>query len=315
MALPSLVRRSYFGGVQALTLAEPITSTALSFGVTGVKTHWPTGTTGPFCAVLTLGLETEEKILCSAFNPTTGIVTVFTTGPTTGRAYDGTAPARGHVPQTGTPAAQFTLVWTAIEATEANRAVVNTIGRVTAAGDLLIASGPNAFQRVPIGAPGTIPQVNTAGNGLVYVDPAAEFGLGTAIPKAVGRLNASHGTSTLGLREDHGHPFHAILSISQNVAGPGAPTDATLVFQLVTATATTDNTGRWRVTLPTVFDNAFITALAILVLATGGGLNYSLSVDHASSTTNQLVLDVFDTAATTVAQTHSFLISTLCIGW
>ena len=61
-----------FGGVQALTLAEPITSTALSFGVTGVKTHWPTGTTGPFCAVLTLGLETEEKILCSAFNPTTG---------------------------------------------------------------------------------------------------------------------------------------------------------------------------------------------------------------------------------------------------
>jgi len=88
---------SFSGKAQATYLASPITDpAATSFTVVSAST-WtetvpvggpnygqPLGTSGPFVLTLDYGLSTEEKVLCTAVNTSTGLVTGVT------RAYDGT---------------------------------------------------------------------------------------------------------------------------------------------------------------------------------------------------------------------------------
>ena len=132
MALPKYVNRSYKGAAEALTLSASVSSSATTLPVVGTFTTWPTHTvattTGPFTVTLTLGTDSEEKVLCSKLTRGGSHLVVFVTG-TSGRGYDGTV-ARAHTP-TGN-IEQVTLTWSAVEAKEANR-VVAAVGNVAAA--------------------------------------------------------------------------------------------------------------------------------------------------------------------------------------
>ena len=57
---------------------------------TGQATSNPLGTSGPFVVTLDFSTAIEEKVLCSAVNVSTGLVTVWTDGSNNGRGYDGT---------------------------------------------------------------------------------------------------------------------------------------------------------------------------------------------------------------------------------
>jgi hypothetical protein len=100
---------SFSGKAQATYLATAITDlNATSFTVASAST-WtetvpvggpnygqPLGTSGPFVLTLDYGLSTEEKVLCTAVNTSTGLVTGVT------RAYDGTT-AQTHAAAAANP--------------------------------------------------------------------------------------------------------------------------------------------------------------------------------------------------------------------
>jgi len=73
---------------QTFTVASA--STWYEVSATGQATVNPLGTSGPFVLDVDFGSGTEEKILCSAVNVSTGVVTVWTDGTNNGRGYDGT---------------------------------------------------------------------------------------------------------------------------------------------------------------------------------------------------------------------------------
>lgn len=141
-------QRSYPGTAADTLLAADITAGATAFSVTaGTGGGYPDGTGGPFFVIVDYDNSKAEKIRCSGrVNDT---FTVAGTGG--GRGQDGTS-AVGH----STPA-KVRAVWTATDAQEANRAALNTVGKVTSKGDLLAGTGANALARVPAGANGTIP--------------------------------------------------------------------------------------------------------------------------------------------------------------
>lgn len=202
MAYPTYVKRSYSGGGQALTLTEDVTSSALTFGVTGNFSNWPTGATGTFMCSVDGGLASEEKVLFSGFNPVTGTLTVWSTGTETGRGYDKTT-ATSHVPLATN--SQIELAWSATEAAEANHAVFNTVGKVTTAGDLIVASGANAFTRVPAGSNGNV--LVATGSGATWETIAVKFGLNSSSTAilTIGGGPQSEGTSTLASKANHRH--------------------------------------------------------------------------------------------------------------
>lgn len=85
---------SYSAG-QSFTLSSTGTSPAayaswVEVGTDGQATTNPLGTSGPFEVTIDFGLASEEKILCSAINLSTGVVTVWTDGTLNGRGWDGT---------------------------------------------------------------------------------------------------------------------------------------------------------------------------------------------------------------------------------
>jgi hypothetical protein len=95
------------------------------------------GTDGPFCVVIDRFTASVEKILCSAINLTSGVVTVYTSSGFSGRGYDGTSP-QAHVPNGSTSGVQ--TCWSAQEAFEANAAVsylLGTAGGVQSSGEVL----------------------------------------------------------------------------------------------------------------------------------------------------------------------------------
>lgn len=128
MAGPAYIRREYVGGSQALQLAGQIGAGDLTITAdpnVGEFSTWPTGATGDFTIGIDQGLQTLEKILCSAFDPSTGVFTVAVNGSWNGRGYDDTDPV-AHVPQTNIP--QIILTWTATEADETNEMVSLVMG-------------------------------------------------------------------------------------------------------------------------------------------------------------------------------------------
>jgi hypothetical protein len=127
VALPHNVVRDYAGGVvQGVQLTAQIGSTDLSFTIANT-TGWvnaagnPLGTAGPFSVVIDQGAASVEKICCTSVNLTSGLVTVYNVGGTNGRGYDQTTP-QAHVPGASPTGVQ--PCWTAVEAAEANAAVV-----------------------------------------------------------------------------------------------------------------------------------------------------------------------------------------------
>jgi hypothetical protein len=128
------------GGAADSTLASGISDSQTSFSGADL-TNWPSPSGGALAfAVIDPGLSTEEKI-------TYGTRTSNALSSVT-RGVDGTS-AVAH-----DSGATIRHGFSALEAAEANDAVRNTIGKVTTAEDLIVASGANAFKRVAAGTEG-----------------------------------------------------------------------------------------------------------------------------------------------------------------
>lgn len=151
MALPSFIVRDYAGGAAPLQLSANIGPTDLTFTLVGDFTDWPDGVPGPFSISIDDGLGSLEKMLCSAFNTSTGLLNVYTNGVDTGRGYDGTD-AVAHIPQPTIQ--QVRPCWTAIEASEANTVAYLVKGSPHSIGNFLtFGSGGPAWAPLPA-APG-----------------------------------------------------------------------------------------------------------------------------------------------------------------
>lgn len=137
-------RREFKGAAPATTLLAGISDSATSFTVASSGgTGYPTGgANGDFFVVIDRGLSSEEKIRCSSRSGD-----VFTVA-TSGRGADNTA-AASHA-----TAAVVELTFTALDASEANYTVAETVGKITTTGDLLLADGANSLARLGIGTSG-----------------------------------------------------------------------------------------------------------------------------------------------------------------
>jgi hypothetical protein len=127
MAAPQYVRRSYGGAAETAQLTVNLGSGATAFTIQPT-TGWveedgsPLGTIGPFTVAIDLYTSSLEKVLCSAIDLASGLVTVYVDEADgwSGRGYDGTT-AQEHVP--GTSPAGVQPCWSSVEADEANQAV------------------------------------------------------------------------------------------------------------------------------------------------------------------------------------------------
>ena len=135
--------RDYAGGVvEGVQLAAQMGSSDTSFTIANT-TGWtnaagnPLGTAGPFTVVIDQGTASVEKILCSLVNLTSGLVTVATWSGGNGRGYDQTA-AQAHV--AGGSVTGVQPCWSAVEAAEANAAVVVALGAPSTAQTLAAAT-------------------------------------------------------------------------------------------------------------------------------------------------------------------------------
>lgn len=195
MSEPLFILSSYSGDAVATDLASPILgSSDPSFTIinasTWVETHGPNagqplGTSGPFVLVTDAELSSEEHILCSAVNTSTGLVTVYNVGGFFGRGFDGTN-AVAHSTSSGT--GYVYPIFSSWDAYQANAAAA-AIGKATTAGDLLVAVGPASFTRLGIGASGT--WLNSTGTAIQWAPVPAK----TVTPtiKASGPYSAQNG--------------------------------------------------------------------------------------------------------------------------
>jgi len=168
MAVPSYLYRDYSGSAVPSGLAAAMGPGDLTFTLLNASS-WinlnnhdlGTGSTGvpggpgsgPFVVAVDYGTPNEEKILCSRANTSSNVVTVWQSGSSNGRGYDGTSTISHSANAVCVP------VFSATEADEANNAVYTTIGQITAIGQQLVASGANSMVAVN---PGTSGQVWTA---------------------------------------------------------------------------------------------------------------------------------------------------------
>lgn len=115
------MRREYQGGAQPAQLVEPLGGSPTDLTIEcDDLTGWPTGSIGPFYVVIDRGKVSEEKILCSS--RTGAILTVWTSGASTGRGADGTSRTAHNAN------AVIEHVFTATDANEANLHVNSSSG-------------------------------------------------------------------------------------------------------------------------------------------------------------------------------------------
>lgn len=167
----------YAGGAPETTLAADITSGATTFAVSsGTGTNFPDGDTGPFYVIVDYDNTKAEKIRCLSRSGDT-----FTVPGTNGRGVDGTTAV------THASGAKVRHVFTATEAQEANRTAHYTLGQVTAKGDLLVGTGANTLDNVPVGS----------NNALLVADSAQSTGVKWAGALPAGTLVGTTDTQTL----------------------------------------------------------------------------------------------------------------------
>ncbi len=132
MPLPQYVIRDYAGGSVPAQLQNEMGPSDTEFSITPTE-GWVNaaaealGTAGPFVVAVDRFTPSEEKILCSSIDLTTGVVQVYISGGdgATGRGYDGST-AQSHVPGGSSEGVQ--TCWSAVEAAEANAAVFDVLG-------------------------------------------------------------------------------------------------------------------------------------------------------------------------------------------
>lgn len=140
----SYERRDFAGAAVDTTITAGINSSATSISIADA-TGWPTGTNGKFLVAINRAGSTEEKILVESRSGTT--LTLASAGD---RGVDGTS-AAAH-----SSGESIELVIGALDADEANYTVAETVGKVTAAGDMLVADGANSFARLAKGSDGQL---------------------------------------------------------------------------------------------------------------------------------------------------------------
>lgn len=139
----SFARRDIVGGAPRATLSGNLNSGDTTISISS-GTGWPTGANGNFYISIDRGNAAEEKILCSTRVGTS----LSVAGGAAGRGADGTA-AAAH-----TSGVYVEHVITAVDADEANYTATKTVGKVTTAGDLLVADGANSLVRLGNGTTG-----------------------------------------------------------------------------------------------------------------------------------------------------------------
>lgn len=162
-------RREIKGGVKQTTLRSDFTAGALT--VPGSDfTGWPLGgANGDFLVAVNLGKSNMEVVRCSSRSGNDLTVIVG------GRNQDGTADVLHTSGET------LDIVISATDADEANKAVAETIGKVTTAEDILVATGANAFKRLGKGAASTL--LKTTSGGTVGYERALAADLDTTLSK------------------------------------------------------------------------------------------------------------------------------------
>lgn len=142
-------RRDIRGGAVQTTISSGITNSDTTIAI-AASTGWPDGSgTKPFYVVIDPGLSSEEKVLCAS--RTSLSLTVTTRG------------ADGSTASSHASGAVIYPIISAVDIDEANYAVSQTVGTVTAAGDLLVASGTNAFTRLAKGSSSRVLAVDSGG--------------------------------------------------------------------------------------------------------------------------------------------------------
>jgi len=166
--------KKYVGNADPGTLQANITNTTAStFGVSVADgAGWSSLNTSYFVVAVDYGAAVEEKILCSACTYSGGVATCTIAT----RGYDNTTPA----PHSA--GAACSIVATAVDFQEANTAVVNTIGRISAAGDLLVGTATNTLDRVALGGAGKVLASN--GTTVTWADNDPNVSYGTTAPSS-----------------------------------------------------------------------------------------------------------------------------------
>lgn len=158
-------RKDYAGGAAETTIVGDLASGTLSISIASA-TGWPSGSNGPFTVVIDAGTASEEKVLVTSRSST--VLTVASSGD---RGYDGTT-ATSH-----SSGATIKHVLAAKDLDEANYAVSKTVGKVSAAGDLLVGDGANSLARMAKGSASTVFGVNassTQGYGTIATAQIAD---------------------------------------------------------------------------------------------------------------------------------------------
>jgi hypothetical protein len=163
-------RRDFAGGAAATTLNGSLTDVATSITITS-STGWPSGSNGPFYAVIDRGNAGEEKVLVTTRSGTT-LQTVT-------RGVDGTS-AAAH-----SSGVAIEHCSTAVDDDEANLAVAKTIGQASAVGQILVADAANSFAAVQTKTSGQI----LVGNGTTLASVAVS---GDATLSAAGALTIAN---------------------------------------------------------------------------------------------------------------------------
>lgn len=136
MTIPSYERRSFSETAVETTLATGISDSDTSV-VIADATGWPSGSSGDFY----IRIESEDIRVDTRTSTTLSVLTG-------GRGANGTS-AASH-----SAGVAVTLVFTSFDADEANYAVSQTVGKVTAQGDLLVGSSSGVLARLAKGTSG-----------------------------------------------------------------------------------------------------------------------------------------------------------------
>lgn len=149
-------RNSYDGGAVQASLATALTDgVGTTVVLANTSASWDSlGTTNGFWLSIGYGLQSEEKV----YVPAQGSAPPWSTGSVTlsnvVRGQDGTAP------QAHDAAVPVVIVMTATDLDEANYAVTQTVGKVTAQGDILYGSGASALAALAAGANNSVLSAN-----------------------------------------------------------------------------------------------------------------------------------------------------------
>lgn len=143
-------RKSYVGGAPAAKLSGALNAGVLTMTLTNTTAAWSGlggtgGTSLPFYLAIDPGLSTEEKIEVTStdINWASGTVSL-----TIVRGQDGTTD-QYHADQ-----AVVAPVMTATDLDEANYAVTETVGKITASGQVLYSDGVNSLAALAAGTSG-----------------------------------------------------------------------------------------------------------------------------------------------------------------